>query len=289
MKNVENENDAIRNLNQKFKKQTSHEQQKTVDSSCISFYASSEKRQLKSSQVDKKRCQLWLSKWTSCKMLYKFSTWTRLSNFDQSEHKNGRRAWPTPDYGEKGEKHLSSLLVILNNWLNFRVRDPFEIKMSIARGHSDINTTPSVIMSLFCCRTLSHCLCISFSRCLCLFISRFSSVSFYLPLFFTIIFSPSSLPDSFCSPAFLPWNFLCLLSTLSCSACQRSSLTFSLFVLALSLSTCRLSSLKFCLLLLLLTRSLWRSSSLALRLFPLALCLRPVVYTLKTTFCCLLT
>ena len=54
MKNVENENDAIRNLNQKFKKQTSHEQQKTVDSSCISFYASSEKRQLKSSQVDKK-------------------------------------------------------------------------------------------------------------------------------------------------------------------------------------------------------------------------------------------
>ena len=39
--------------------------------------------------------------------------------------------------------------------------------MLIARGHSNINTTLSVIMSLFCCRFL--CLCISLSRCLCLF------------------------------------------------------------------------------------------------------------------------
>ena len=58
------------------------------------------------------------------------------------------------DYGEKSEKSLSSLLVFLNDWLNFQVRDQFEIKMLIARGHSDINTTLSVIMSLFCCRSL---------------------------------------------------------------------------------------------------------------------------------------
>ena len=86
--------------------------------------------------------------------------------------KIGRRAWPTRDYGEKSEKPLSSLLVFLNDWLNFFVRDQFEIKRLIARGHSDINTTPSVIMSLFCCRSL--CLCISLSRCLCLFILALS-------------------------------------------------------------------------------------------------------------------
>ena len=85
---------------------------------------------------------------------------------------DGRRAWSTRDYGEKSEKPLSSLLVFLNDWLNFRVRDQFEIKMLIARGHSDINTTLSVIMSLFCCRSL--CLCISLSRCLCLFILALS-------------------------------------------------------------------------------------------------------------------
>ena len=86
-----------------------------------------------------------------------------------TEHKklDGRRAWSTRVYGQKSEKPLSSLLVSLNEWLNFRVRDQFEIKMLIARGHSDINTTLSVIMSLFCCRCL--CLCISLSHCLCLF------------------------------------------------------------------------------------------------------------------------
>ena len=42
------------------------------------------------------------------------------------------------DYGEKSEKHLFSLLVFLNNWLSFRVRGQFEIKMSIVLGQSDI-------------------------------------------------------------------------------------------------------------------------------------------------------
>ena len=83
--------------------------------------------------------------------------------------KIGRRAWPTRDYGEKSEKPLSSLLVFLNNWLNSRVRNQFDIKMLIAH---DINTTPSVIMSLFCSRSL--CLCISLSRYLCLFIIALS-------------------------------------------------------------------------------------------------------------------
>ena len=65
--------------------------------------------------------------------------------------------------------------------------------MLIARGHSDINTTLSVIMSLFCCRSL--CLCISLSRCLCLFILALSRS--VCRLLFTIIFSPSSHSDSF--------------------------------------------------------------------------------------------
>ena len=55
--------------------------------------------------------------------------------------KTGRRTWPRRYYGEKSEKHLSSPLVFLRNWLNFRVRDQFEIKMLIARGHSDKHNT----------------------------------------------------------------------------------------------------------------------------------------------------
>ena len=81
--------------------------------------------------------------------------------------------------------------------------------MLIGRGHSDINTTLSVIMSLFCCRSL--CLCISLSRCLCLFIL---AVSFCLPTFFTIIFSHSSRPDSF----YLPTFFAKILSSSSSNA-----------------------------------------------------------------------
>ena len=45
------------------------------------------------------------------------------------------------DYREKSENHLFSLLVFLNNWLNFRVQGQFEIKMLIVLDHSDINTT----------------------------------------------------------------------------------------------------------------------------------------------------
>ena len=44
------------------------------------------------------------------------------------------KRWPTRDYGEKSEKHLSSPLKFLNNWLNFRVRGQFE--MLIVLGHS---------------------------------------------------------------------------------------------------------------------------------------------------------
>ena len=110
---------------------------------------------------------------------------------------------------------------------------------------------------------------------------------------------------------------------LSCSACRRSSLKLSLFVLTLARSASRrsslqflcsflpcvfllanlLRSLQFCLLLLPLTRSLCRFSSIALHLLTLALCLslslslsgrlalrlKPVVYTLQSLCCCLLT
>ena len=74
-------------------------------------------------------------------MLHKFSAWTHLSNFDQSEHKIGLGAWPTRNYGEKSEKHLSSPSVFLNNRLNIRVQGQFRIKMLIVLGHSDISTT----------------------------------------------------------------------------------------------------------------------------------------------------
>ena len=109
------------------------------------------------------------------------------------------------------EKSKATVFPACSSWLNFRVRDQFEIKMLIARGHSDINTTLSVIMSLFCGRSL--CLCISLSRCLCLFIlapsrsaCRRSSLwfsllllaltSFYLPTFFAKILSSSSTSNA---------------------------------------------------------------------------------------------
>ena len=92
--------------------------------------------------------------------------------------------------------------------------------MFTTRGHSDINTTPSVIMSLFCCRSL--CLCIFLSRCLCLFIL--------------------ALSRSACRRSSLKFSLFAL--TLSRSTCRRSSLKFSPCVLTLSRSACRRSSLK---------------------------------------------
>ena len=120
--------------------------------------------------------------------------------------------------GEKSEKPLSSLLVFLNDWLNFRVRDQFEIKMLTVRGHSDIKTTLSVIISLFCCRSL--CLCISLSRFLCLFIL---ALSLCLPAFFTIVFSRSSRPDSF----YLPTFFAKILSSSSTSNALSLPIVFA--------------------------------------------------------------
>ena len=65
--------------------------------------------------------------------------------------KIGRGAWPTRDYGEKSEKHLSFPPVFLNNRLNFRVRGHFEIKMLIVLGHSDINTTYFIWIKKWAC------------------------------------------------------------------------------------------------------------------------------------------
>ena len=48
-------------VNKKRNKQTSHELQNNLDSSCISFCISSRKRQFKTSQDDTKLCQLQLS------------------------------------------------------------------------------------------------------------------------------------------------------------------------------------------------------------------------------------
>ena len=107
--------------------------------------------------------------------------------------------------------------------------------MLIARGHSDINTTLSVIMSLFCCRSL--CLCISLSGCLCLFILALSPVC--LPAFFTIILSPSSRPDSF----YLPTFFAKILSSSSTSSALSLAIVFTCSTRVDScslLKTCRL-------------------------------------------------
>ena len=87
--------------------------------------------------------------------------------------------------------------------------------MLIARGHSDINTTLSVIMSLFCSRSL--CVCISLSRCLCLFIL--------------------ALTLSTCR---LSWLKFCLLLLLLTRSLWRSS---SLSLRVLTLALCRSPSL----------------------------------------------
>ena len=68
-------------VNKKRNKQTSHELQNNLDSSCISTCAPSRKRQFKPSQDDTKHCQLQLSV-SKFPDLHKFSTWTHLSNFD---------------------------------------------------------------------------------------------------------------------------------------------------------------------------------------------------------------
>ena len=100
-------------LNQKTNKQTSHEKQKTLDSSCISFCTSSGKRQLKTSQVDTKLCQ---SKQLS-RCCINFPHELTCQILTNQRAKIGRRAWPTRNLG----KERPSPPVFLINWLNFRV------------------------------------------------------------------------------------------------------------------------------------------------------------------------
>ena len=69
-------------------------------------------------------------------MLHKFSAWTHLSNFDQSEHNNWTKsvtnAWTWR------EKSKATVFPARSSWLNFRVRGQFEIKILIVQH---INTT----------------------------------------------------------------------------------------------------------------------------------------------------
>ena len=64
-------------------------------------------------------------------MLHKFSAWTHLSNFDQSEHKNWTysviNAWTWR------EKSKATVFPACSSWLNFRVRGQFKIKVLIVR------------------------------------------------------------------------------------------------------------------------------------------------------------
>ena len=100
-------------VNKKRNKPTSHELQNNLDSSCISTCTSSRKSRFKTSQDNTKLCQLQLSV-SKFPHAQKFSAWTHLSSFDQSEHKNWTEsvinAWPTRD-SEKNQKRLPSLHV----------------------------------------------------------------------------------------------------------------------------------------------------------------------------------
>ena len=62
-------------------------------------------------------------------MLHKFSVSIHLSHCDELRKKMGRKAWSTRDNGGKCQKQLPSHPV--KNWLNFRVRTKFEIKIVI--------------------------------------------------------------------------------------------------------------------------------------------------------------
>ena len=71
-------------------------------------------------------------------MLHKFSAWTHLSNFDQSEHKNldvERDQRVTLVRKVKSNWHV---FPACKNWLNFSFRGQFKIKILIVRH---INTT----------------------------------------------------------------------------------------------------------------------------------------------------
>ena len=150
-----------------------------------------------------------------------------------------------------------------------RPRSVWNQKVNSA-GHSDINTTPSVIMSLFCCRSL--CFCISLSRCLCPFILALSrsawrcswlefsllllaltrsvrgvsslkfslfalTLFFCLPAFFTEIFSVCSNPVSFCLPAFFAEIFSVWSEIFSVCSCPVSFYLPTLFAKILSSSS----------------------------------------------------
>ena len=64
-------------------------------------------------------------------MLHKFSAWTQLSNFDQSKHKN--RTNSVTNAWSWWAKPKATVCPACNSWLNFRVRDQFEIKILIVR------------------------------------------------------------------------------------------------------------------------------------------------------------
>ena len=69
-------------------------------------------------------------------MLHKFSAWTHLSNFDQSQHKNWTKS--VTNAWSWRAKSKATVFPACNSWLNFRVRGQFEIKILIVRH---INTT----------------------------------------------------------------------------------------------------------------------------------------------------
>ena len=75
-------------LSYKPNKQTIYELQKNLDGSCISFCISRGKRQLKHNKMAIQNSVSFSYQKTRLQMLHKFSAWTHLSNFDQSEHKN---------------------------------------------------------------------------------------------------------------------------------------------------------------------------------------------------------
>ena len=121
--------------NQKPNKQTSHEEQKTLNSRCISFCTSSRKRQLKTLQVGRKKsvsfsCQSKQLPRCCINFPQELTSQILTKNIKLDVERDKRVAMMRKDLPR---------MYFLKNWLNFRVRGQFEIKILIARGHSDIN------------------------------------------------------------------------------------------------------------------------------------------------------
>ena len=93
-------------------------------------------------------------------MLHKFSAWTHLSNFDQSQHKN----WTKLVNLVRKVKSNWHVFPACKNWLNFSFRGQFEIKILMVRHVKNkhisyelkkIKLEPAIIWKLVTCQRIT--------------------------------------------------------------------------------------------------------------------------------------